>query len=273
MRGYMRMELRRAFCSTKFIIAFSVAMGICIWHFVENVVPLGQYMGMNFKGEYPHSAFAKWIGGEWGSLQPTLYYLIVPILCAVPYGRSFYFDTKSGFIVQMITRGKKKAYIAAKFISSFFTGAVIAVVPLLFNFLLTNTVVPSIMPQSGIGHFPIGDENMMSELFYSHPFLYLFLYLMLDAVFFGMLNIISLWAVSFVSNGFWIVLMPFLFYTFIFCIARLVNQEQFAPVFFLRPCQPCSPDASNVLLEFLILFALNLFFFVWYQKREKINYE
>lgn len=270
MQRYMQMELKRTFCNVKFILAFSIAMAIGIWHFVENVLPLGQYLN---SGEYPHSAFGKWMGGDSASLQPMLYYFIVPILCAIPYGKSFYFDAKSGFIVQLITRGEKKAYIAAKFLCSFFSGAVIAVVPLLFNFLLTNTVVPSIMPQTGTGFFPITDDSLMSGLFYTHPFLYLLLYMLMDAAFFGMFNMIALWAVSFVSNGFWIVLMPFLSYTFLFCMMQFIGEVRFAPAFFLRPSQPYRTESWIVLLEFLLLLGLNLFFFIWYQKKERINYE
>lgn len=270
MWGYMRMELNRAFYNMKFFLAFSAAMGICVWHFVENVLPLGQYVNA---GDYPHSVFCKWIGGESASIQQTLYYFIILVFCAVPYGKTFYFDAKSGFIVQLITRGEKKAYLVAKFICSFLTGAVIAVVPLVFNFLLSNTVMPSIMPQSGIGFFPLGDYSLMGGLFYTHPFLYLFWYLLMNAAFFGMFNMISLWAVSFVRNGFWIVLMPFLSYTFIFCLTRFVGKTGFSPISFLRPNQPYGSEGWIILLEFLVLLGLNLFFFVWYQKKEKINYE
>ncbi len=270
MRKFMKIELKRAFGSFSFWAVLGIAMGICIWHFVENVLVLRNYV---YIVSYPLSAFGKWIGGENASLQPTLYYLVIPILCAIPYGSSFNFDVKSGFIEQLITRGEKKNYLAAKFAVAFFNGAAISGIPLIFDFLLTGTVLPAIIPQSGLGLFSITDDALMGGLFYTRPFLYLLLYLLMDMVFFGLINMITIWAVSFVNNGFWIVLMPFLSYMFIFCIMQFVNQLRFAPIAFLRPSQPLRSTWSAILIELLILLILNLFFFLWNQKRECINHE
>lgn len=270
MYDYIKIEFKRAFNNVYFYIAFAVAIGICIWHFIENAWPLRRYI---YEGYYPLSAFTKWIGGDNASLQPTLYYLIIPILCAIPYGRSFYLDVKSGFIVQMITRGEKKLYIASKFICSFVMGAVTSTVPLLFDFILTNMVLPAVIPQRGTGLFPIVDNMIMSELFYTHPYIYVALYLLMDALFFGLFNMIALWAVSFVNNGFWIVLMPFLSYMFIFSILQFINEERYAPMFFLRPSQPFQSEIGIVVIEFIVLILLNVFFFIWYRNREQINYE
>ena len=214
MRQYLYFECKRAFLNIYFIISLTIAIGICIWHFVENVWGLRIYV---YDGFYPLSAFGKWIGGDNASLQPTLYFLIIPILCAVPYAKSFYFDVKSGFIIQLITRSKKSHYVASKFITSFISGATIAVIPLIVDFILTNTVLPAVIPQSGTGLFTINEPKIWSGLFYEHPFGYFILFIFMNALFFGIFNTIAIWSVKFVSNGFWIVLMPFLSYIFIFC--------------------------------------------------------
>lgn len=270
MREYLKLEFRRAFCNIYFLVSLMIALGICIWHFVENVWRLRIYV---YEGIYPLSVFSKWIGGDNASLQPTLYFLIIPILCAIPYAKSFYFDVKSGFIIQLITRGKKKDYIAAKFIASFVSGAIIAVFPLIVDFIMTNTVLPAVIPQRGTGLFSITEPMIWSDLFYTHPFLYLLLFGIMEAVFFGLFNMTAIWAVGFINNGFWIVLMPFLSYMFIFCMLQFVNMERFAPMFFLRPSQPFQSELFIITLELIILAALNLFFFIWYTKQERINYE
>lgn len=270
MRKFMQMELKRAFGSVSFWAVFSIAISICVWHFMENVIVLRNYI---YLVSYPLSTFGKWIGGENFSLQPTLYYLVIPILCAIPYGSSYYFDVKSGFIEQLITRGEKRNYLEAKFAVTFLSGAVTSGVPLIVDFLLTGIVLPTIIPQSGLGLFPITDKSLMGNLFYTQPYLYLLLYLLMDMVFFGLINMIAIWAVSFVNNGFWIVLMPFLSYMFLFCVMQFVNQPRFAPIAFLRPSQPLRSAWSAIFFELLILLILNIFFFLWYQKRECINHE
>lgn len=272
MKSFIKIELKRAFHNVSFFIVLGIAMGIGIWHFVQNVWIWRDYV---YAGSYPLSAFGngKWLGGDNASLQPTLYFLILPILCAIPYGKTFYFDIRSGFMDQLITRGKKKEYLAAKFIVAFLSGAVIAVLPLVFDFLLTGTVLPAVIPQRGMGIFPITEGDLMAELFYTKPFVYLILYLLLDAVFFGLINIISIWAVNFVSNGFWIVLMPFLSYLFVFCMLQFVDQERFAPIAFLRPSQPFRSEGRIVCMELVVLLLFNIIFYFWHLKKERINYE
>lgn len=269
MKSFMRIELKRAFQNPSFFIVLSIAMGICVWHFKENVWVWRDYV---YSITYPLSTFEKWMGADSASLQPTLYYLIIPIFCAIPYGKTFFFDIKSGYIEQLITRGEKNAYLAAKFIVAFISGAVISVVPLLFDFLLTATTFPTIIPQAGIGTFPLCAADLMAGLFYTHPYLYIILYLLLDAVFFGLINVISIWAVSFVSNGFWIVLMPFLSYIFVFSMLQFVNLGRFAPFLFLRISQPTRSSWSIIFLELFILIIVSVIFFIWYKKRETINY-
>ncbi|MBQ1689237.1 MAG: hypothetical protein II073_08170 [Lachnospiraceae bacterium] len=270
MRRYLCLEFKRAFCNINFILAIAIAFGICIWHFIENVWKYRNYI---LDGTYPLSAFEKWIGADMSSLQPLLYFLLIPILCALPYARSFYFDVKSGFIIQLITRENKEKYIAAKFIIAFLNGAVIAVIPLIGDFIMTNTVFPAIIPQSGTGFFSICDTRIWAELFYTHPYVYLMLYGLMDAVFFGLFNTIAIWAVTFINNGFWITLMPFLSYAFIYCMFTFVDMLQYAPVFFLQPNQTFKTAIEAELFELLILVLLNVFFYLWYAKRERINYE
>ena len=98
-------------------------------------------------------------------------------------------------------------------------------------------------------------------------------YGLMDAVFFGLFNTIAIWAVTFINNGFWITLMPFLSYAFIYCMLTYVDMLQYAPVFFLQPNQTFKTAIEAELFELLILVLLNVFFYLWYAKRERINYE
>ena len=89
MDATFKLEMKRAFRNKYFIIVVFVAMGICLWHFMENVWVWRRYI---YSDTYPLSVYEKWIGADNASVQPLLLYLIMPALCAVPYGRSFYFD-------------------------------------------------------------------------------------------------------------------------------------------------------------------------------------
>lgn len=250
MRDVLKIEFSRAFKSLGFVVAIGVGILICCWHFMENVYPLWNCV---YEGPYPLSSFGKWIGGENTSLQGVLYYMLVPILCALPYVESYFFDLKSGYINQLTVRYGKKQYVCAKYIVTFVSGAVTAILPLVFDFLLTGLVLPAIVPQRGFGVFPIDADMIMAELYYSKPYLYHFVYFLLDSVFFGVLNIISLVAVHFTENRFLVTLMPFLVYLFTFSVCQMLGAGQFCPAGFLRPSQTFISSWSIIAGELLLL--------------------
>ena len=100
MNRIFKLEIKRAFRNRLFAATLCVAFAICVWHFMENVWIWRMYV---YSDTYPLSAYEKWIGADNASVQPLLLYLIMPALCAIPYGRSFYFDVKSGYAAQILS--------------------------------------------------------------------------------------------------------------------------------------------------------------------------
>lgn len=236
MNRIFKLEIKRAFRNRLFAATLCVAFAICVWHFMENVWIWRMYV---YSDTYPLSAYEKWIGADNASVQPLLLYLIMPALCAIPYGRSFYFDVKSGYAAQIISRGKKSDYIRAKYGAAFVSGALIGMIPLVFDFLLTAMVFPMVIPQVGTGTFPVAAMDIMSGVFYTHPLVYNLIFVLIDGCFWGLLNCAVLWAVNFVRNRFWILLTPFIIYIFVFCMVHFVNRVSLSPVMFLSQVQIC----------------------------------
>lgn len=85
MADNLKFELDRAFCNRRMAAALSVGCAISLWHLWEYVLPLRGYV---LSGDYPLSSFGKWIGGENYSLQATVYFMWLPILCALPTGEA-----------------------------------------------------------------------------------------------------------------------------------------------------------------------------------------
>lgn len=185
MNRIFKLEIKRAFRNRLFAATLCVAFAICVWHFMENVWIWRMYV---YSDTYPLSAYEKWIGADNASVQPLLLYLIMPALCAIPYGRSFYFDVKSGYAAQIISRGKKSDYIRAKYGAAFVSGALIGMIPLVFDFLLTAMVFPMVIPQVGTGTFPVAAMDIMSGVFYTHPLVYNLIFVLIDGCFWGLLN-------------------------------------------------------------------------------------
>ena len=194
-------------------------------------------------------------------------------LCAIPYGRSFYFDVKSGYAAQIISRGKKSDYIRAKYGAAFVSGALIGMIPLVFDFMLTAMVFPMVIPQVGTGTFPVAAMDIMSGVFYTHPLVYNLIFVLIDGCFWGLLNCAVLWAVNFVRSRFWILLTPFIIYIFVFCMVHFVNRVSLSPVMFLRPSAPFRNDIRVVICAFIILIVVNIIFYIHAVKKELVAYE
>lgn len=270
MNRIFKLEIKRAFRNRLFAATLCVAFAICVWYFMENVWIWRMYV---YYDTYPLSAYEKWIGADNASVQPLLLYLIMPALCAIPYGRSFYFDVKSGYAAQIISRGKKSDYIRAKYGAAFVSGALIGMIPLVFDFLLTAMVFPMVIPQVGTGTFPVAAMDIMSGVFYTHPLVYNLIFVLIDGCFWGLLNCAVLWAVNFVRNRFWILLTPFIIYIFVFCMVHFVNRVSLSPVMFLRPSAPFRNDIRVVICAFIILIVVNIIFYIHAVKKELVAYE
>ena len=166
----IRMEMKRAFHNRNFYIALIIGCGIAIGQYIQNVLPMIKYLPMDVeKGVYPHSVFNKWIGGEYHTLWPMLFYFILPVLAALPHGDSYYQDIQSGYFKNICTRTKKSSYLKAKAWAAFSSAFAVIIIPLFLNLLLASMTLPALPPEVSTGFFYVMDKNMGAELFLEHP--------------------------------------------------------------------------------------------------------
>lgn len=266
MAGIVKFELERAFRNRRMGAALLTGLCISLWHLWDYILPVAGYVG---DGGYPLSSFNKWMGGENYSLQASLYFMWLPILCALPHGASFVSDCASGYGSQAAVRGGWGRYLAAKYMAVFLSGATVAVLPLMFDFLGTNIFLPAVMPQAGMGNSPIGEQSFLGGLYFRHPFLYLLIYLTMDGFFFGLFNTLSLFAAVFGRNRHAVLLTPFVVYTFLFSVGTTTMQFSLCPAGFLRPSQQFIPAPGRLLGEAGALLAAGAVFFLFFRKKEK----
>lgn len=205
----LKIELYRAFINKLFIFAVLAGSIITISHVIFNVIPMTEFLDDYLNYDKPmmdvHGVFNKWIGGQSFTMQPFLYYLLLPILVTIPFADSFFTDKKSCYIDNIFIRTNKKNYYFSKLIAVFFSAGIVILIPLLINLMLTAMILPSINPQISGGTFPIVANSMWAELFYTHPYIYVFGYLLIDFIFAGLIASISL-VVSFWAEHRFIVL-------------------------------------------------------------------
>ncbi len=269
MKNILRIELSRAFKNKLFLVAVAMGSSIIIWHFVQNALPwlfnfdetvaeAIQYDPMFSPG----MLFAYWIGGNASKVQSFLFYLLIPILATIPFADSFFLDRKTGFIKNVLVRGQKKYYFLSKFIATFLAGGSAVLIPLVLSLALTAMVFPAMDPEASTYVFAINASSLWGSLFYTHPFIYVFLYLIITFIFCGFLATTALVMGFFAENRFVVIVTPFLLYLFTFSVFSLFGADRFEPINFLSPSFGGS-SLSIILGETLLLGLVTLILFIW----------
>jgi hypothetical protein len=255
----LKFELRRAFVNRLFVLALSIGCLIVLSHFIWAIPQAAQasemFDALIAKGGYPESLFNHWIGYQGYVLQATLYFFVLPLLVCIPFADSLFIDRRDGYARSIVTRVPQRYYYVAKAFSVFLTAATVAVVPLILDLLLTALLYPAVVPTPTAGTFPLFEFSMWSDVYYSAPYLYTVCYLVLIALFSGLIATIALMFSYLVANRFLVLLAPFILCVFTDFLLNSFGGwwYQFSPISFLRPDQPGASSFPIVVVEFIVL--------------------
>lgn len=271
MLSMFKFEFKRAITSKRLFFALMIGVGITLWHLFQNVLPMHKFLAFGAsEGMLPHSVFSKWIGGESHNLQPTLYYILFPILAALPYADTFYTDIQSGYVKQIFTRSKKTNYYFAKYLVNFIVSGTVVVIPLLINLLGSAVILPSIIPQVSSGFYGIGPESLWSELFYTNPYLYIYFYLFIDFIFAGLLSSIALMLASYLSNKFLVIFSPFIIYILVYTFTNVLGAHTINPNNFLKMNQPVAGISLITIISFALILLISTFGLYYKGKKDDV---
>lgn len=216
-------ELKKAFCSKKFLLGmallllFSVLSATYMIEGRAGYNPDAIFDGMK-NGKYARNPdlplftfYNSWIGGDDLSLAATLFYTLLPIGAALPFGWSYYVEQKNGYLKNIYARVDKKVYLAGKSIAVFLSGAAVVAISLLVNLLLVWAKIPLITPFAGYNlynHIYFG--TLWSDFYFFAPGLYVFLYAMLNVIYGGIFALLSFAVGLYFRNVFAVIFSPFL---------------------------------------------------------------
>ena len=256
------------------MIALALATAIAISHIVTIVIIEPYDLDLDIAmGSYPRSLFNSWIGAGGIMLEPTLYFFLLPLLVCIPFSDSFFTDKKSGYSRNILTRVSNKKYYLAKSISVFLVGSSVAILPLLLNLFISAMYFPAIIPILTAGTFTITDGSMWVDIFYSQPFLYVFLYFLIIFFFSGLIALSSLLFSYVLSNRFLVTIAPFATLAFIEFVLSSLSWApwggsfcQLSPISFMFPAQYDMASFPIILGEFIV-FALTFTSFLFIRAR------
>lgn len=168
------------------------------------------------------------------SLESFIFFLVLPILAALPFGTSYFSDRKSGFLKNLYMQASRKQYLSAKYTAVFLSGGIAVLVPLLLNLLCSLVLLPNLVPATILTQNGINASCAFYELYFTAPLGYIVLFLLLDFIFGGIFACIAL-AASFLSDYIVIVTVcPFFVQLVLHVVCTMFSVSECSSVYFTQ---------------------------------------
>ncbi len=277
MKQIIRMELARAFKNKAFYFALLAGILLALWHFFCYGMPLIRNILDVYTNAVGESYFDKvkyaipvtqvWMGTS--NIGTELYFFMMPLLGAIPYGASYCADCRSGYISNIVTRVSKAGYYRAKLLAVFLSSSAVCTAPLLLELILCMCFAPVMFPLSGSRLFPVFDSSWLSGLFYSsYSLLYIFIYLLFDFITWGLIGCISLAATWVEDNRFAVMMAPFIFCFGLHVIAGwIIGDSGYSPMVYTFFPKLYAKNLPVIIFELIVFAALAVWFVV--RKRDE----
>lgn len=237
MKSIIKVELKRSLLNRYTLISLFIGVLISMSYIVQWVIKFNEnFVGSKYPMSYPITVFTGWLCSGTFSLQSYLYYMLLPIIVVIPFSLSYYEDKHSGYIRVICNRVNKEEYLKAKYLSVFISGGIVFVIPLILNLMVSACLLPSLLPQvSAEGGNMVRSVTKLYELFYSNPYIYIMIYLIIDFIFSGLFATISVSVASFATNKFVVLMYPLIIFLFQYSVFSYLQKPEWTPVYFLNP--------------------------------------
>lgn len=259
----IKLEFYRAFHNIWYVGALLAATAIALVQFFTQVMPKTQviYSGDNLN--YPHSVFNSSLMFGLGSYYLEIYYTSIVLLATVPYAASYFMDVKDGYIKNIYTRMDAAGYLVGKYLAVFVSAGSICVIPLIINTYLTAMALPSLTPEFGTFTFPLaGNKCFAVELFYSYPYIYTLLYLIIDFAITGLYGCLSLVISRIVSNRYIVMFFPFVVFLVFNTVISYTPYALLSPNYIMNPAQFVCEELTYILAGLTALFLITITGFI-----------
>jgi uncharacterized membrane protein (Fun14 family) len=209
LKKLVKFEFNRGIKSKGFLTSLIIGCVIVI----VDIICFVEYDAVKLNKENMSSVIESWIGTDWKFAYNSLFYVLLPILAALPFAASYYEDLQSGYIKNICIKTSRKVYYISKYISVFILAAVTVAIPLLLNFCICISLYPMLLPEQLIATaLSVPDTGFMSKMCNLHPEAYMLIYTFIDALYGGIIAIFSVCIAELVSSRFSAIVTPFTVY-------------------------------------------------------------
>lgn len=223
--GPLAHELRTCFTGRWFFISLALGGSIAIAsameaqlavnRIIDGTVSLGGAWGVGqdiYMGYSNVGSFANWmVCNANATLSATIFFYLLPLLASLPFAWSYCSDRITGYDAQLYSRAVRVRVFGAKGLATFFSGMVVATIPLLLNFAVLSCLLPAYAPRfedyTVVGIFA---DSLFAWLFYNVPPCYVLAFTLLDGVLAGLWALFVLALSSLSVNRIAIMVVPYL---------------------------------------------------------------
>ncbi len=215
MKNGLKTEWKKMIRMRSVWIAILIGTAICCVNFFENIETLAWFGSVSASGTISYgystlSIFANWIEGASAGIGQMVFFIVYPILAAIPFSWSLCRECQGGYTNHLLTRESKRTYLASKYVTVFASGGIAITLPLTVNFILNAWILPICAPAAAmVGG---GDARYLSYLLFTKPMLYLICTLLTDFCWGGLLACLGMTVSLFFKNTTVALLSPFVIF-------------------------------------------------------------
>lgn len=266
MKYYLKAEIRRTLCSgwlwgSLLIGLVFVFMSIFYtWSIYNGEFGIGtmlKYLKVNHMESKENllsgqNLYNSWIGADRQSFGAMLFYLLAPLLSALPCTWRFSDEVNSGYLHMIASRKGRGPYFVTKMIVAFIAGGTVLILPQIVSILVTALYIPATNASSIYNIYTaVFPGDMFSELFYLYPGLYLLTIIGINFVFGGLFAWFSMMITLFTRSKLAAIIIPFLFFLWVDSAKRIfdyISYVEISPLSILHPMA-----ASNYTKEWIVI--------------------
>ncbi len=269
-----KLELKRAIFNKYMLISLALGLALTAPHAIMGYFRELEANDITLEfnltsGADTTSLFGRWFGMSGvNNLAHISFFFILSLLAVLPASLIYFNDRKSGYVKNLYTRYPKFKCLLAKYISTFTSGFVAIVLPLIISLMISALYAPMRIPDPVIMN-QIHELNMWSQMFYTNPLLYTLLYIMLDGIFAGLFGVLAMSMSEYVEHRFSVFISSFLIVMAGSFLFKQFDVEYLNPQLYLSPGQLATPTMTSILIEAIVLLGISSgLFFIGGMKHE-----
>jgi len=225
----IKIEIKRIFKSRSFYVALLVGITIASLEvFSNNHIRLSSQDFIDFSNGVYNNLMLYTPGKYVRMLQ-----MVFPLIVTIAFADAYLEDIKSGFIKNIITRYDKKKYLINRFLVNFVVSGLIISIPLIVNYMLYASFIPSIEPKVFYSSIVLAPGDFLPYIFFNFPLLHVFIRIFLLFIYGGTFSSIALASSIYFRNKYVITIIPFIAYIAMDVIIPMVLDYSYSPMMFL----------------------------------------